>query len=192
MKFCSRLRLRAPRLARPRRRHAAALRVRARAARSTTRTRRSSSAASPTLGGRGAAVPARDRAAARAVDAAGGLPGERRDASSPARCARRSRRRSARVDVGELYTVISLPQISQVYMMFRATLVDLDFGPGPRASRCACSTRTTSRGSALAFRTIARTLRNFFLDRKRRRVSRCACRRLERRPPLPPDLRGAA
>ena len=42
----------------------------------------------------------------------------------------------------------------------------------------------------LAFRTITRTLRNFFLDRKLgtfpTRVSS-----LERRPPVPPDLRGA-
>jgi len=43
---------------------------------------------------------------------------------------------------------------------------------------------------ALAFRTITRTLRNYFLDRKQRafpvRVSS-----LERRPPLPPDLLAA-
>ena len=40
---------------------------------------------------------------------------------------------SARVVVGDLYTMISLPHISQVYMMFRAQLVDLDFGPGPES-----------------------------------------------------------
>ena len=36
----------------------------------------------------------------------------------------------ARVELGELYTVISLPQINQVYMMFRSRLTDVDFGPG--------------------------------------------------------------
>src|SRR6185312_12742980 len=36
----------------------------------------------------------------------------------------------ARVDVHDLYAVISLPQINQVYMMFRARLLDLAFGPG--------------------------------------------------------------
>ena len=36
----------------------------------------------------------------------------------------------ARVELGDLYTVISLPQINQVYMMFRSRLLDLDFGPG--------------------------------------------------------------
>ena len=39
---------------------------------------------------------------------------------------------NARVDVGQLYTVISLPQISQVYMMFRSRLIDRDFGPAHR------------------------------------------------------------
>jgi ADP-ribose pyrophosphatase YjhB (NUDIX family) len=39
----------------------------------------------------------------------------------------------ARVAVGDLYTMISLPHISQVYMMFRARLVDLDFSAGPES-----------------------------------------------------------
>ena len=50
--------------------------------------------------------------------------------SKPAHCAKRSRKRDARVELGDLYTVISLPQINQVYMMFRSRLLDLDFGPG--------------------------------------------------------------
>ena len=40
---------------------------------------------------------------------------------------------SARVDIDDLYTVISLPHISQVYMMFRARLAGGDFGPGPES-----------------------------------------------------------
>src|SRR5438552_14869240 len=39
----------------------------------------------------------------------------------------------ARVVMGDLYTMISLPHISQVYIMFRATLANLDFGPGPES-----------------------------------------------------------
>jgi ADP-ribose pyrophosphatase YjhB (NUDIX family) len=77
----------------------------------------------------------------------------------------------AHVALDELYTVISLPMINQVYMMFRATLQDLDFGPG-------------------TFRTIARTLRNHFLDR-RLGVSVVRVSAIERRPPLPPDLLAA-
>ncbi len=43
------------------------------------------------------------------------------------------RRRARGVEVDELYTVISLPHINQVYVMFRARLLDLDFGPGPES-----------------------------------------------------------
>src|ERR1700752_2973441 len=37
---------------------------------------------------------------------------------------------NARVEIDDLYTMISLPYINQVYVMFRARLVDLGFGPG--------------------------------------------------------------
>ena len=69
--------------------------------------------------------------------------------------------------IGELYTVISLPQINQVYMMFRARLARSALWPGSRrASTCDCSTKRDIPWESLAFRTIARTLRNFFLDRR--------------------------
>ncbi len=78
---------------------------------------------------------------------------------------------NARVEPGDLYTIISLPQINQVYMMFLFDEADIPW-------------------ESIAFRTITRTLRNFFLDRKQGpfpvRVSS-----LERRPPLPPDLLAA-
>jgi ADP-ribose pyrophosphatase YjhB (NUDIX family) len=97
---------------------------------------------------------------------------------------------NARVEVGNLYTVISLPQINQVYMMFRARLLDLDFGPGTESLEVALFDEADIPWESLAFRTITRTLRNFFLDRKLgefpARVSGLA-----RRPPLPPELRAA-
>ena len=97
---------------------------------------------------------------------------------------------NARVEVGELYTLISLPQINQVYMMFRAALIDLDFGPGSESLEVVLFDEAQIPWETLAFRTIGRTLRNYFLDRRLgsfpTRVSSLA-----RRPPLPPDLRGA-
>jgi len=97
----------------------------------------------------------------------------------------------ARVDVGELYTVISLPQISQVYVMFRSRLLDLDFGPGPESLEVRLFHEDEIPWDRIAFRTIARTLRNYFLDRRDGafplRVSA-----LERRARLEPDLAGAA
>jgi len=96
----------------------------------------------------------------------------------------------ARVEVGELYTLISLPQINQVYMMFRARLLDLEFGPGEESLEVALFDEAEIPWEALAFRTIARTMRNYFLDRKRGRFP-LRVSALERPPPLPSDLRGA-
>jgi ADP-ribose pyrophosphatase YjhB (NUDIX family) len=97
---------------------------------------------------------------------------------------------NARVEPGELYTIISLPQINQVYMMFRTRLLDLDFGPGSESLDVKLYEEADIPWESLAFRTITRTLRNYFLDRKLGsfplRVSS-----LERRPPLSPDLLAA-
>jgi ADP-ribose pyrophosphatase YjhB (NUDIX family) len=96
----------------------------------------------------------------------------------------------ARVAVGDLYTMISLPNISQVYMMFRARLVDLDFSAGTESLEVRLFHEDEIPWDEIAFRTIGRTLRNYFLDRKLghfpTRVSV-----LERRSPRP-DLAGAA
>jgi ADP-ribose pyrophosphatase YjhB (NUDIX family) len=98
---------------------------------------------------------------------------------------------NARVDVGELYTVISLPHISQVYMMFRSRLLDRDFGPGPESLEVRLFHEDEVPWERLAFRTIGRTLRNFFLDR-RDGVFPLRVSSLERRARLEPDLSGAA
>ena len=88
----------------------------------------------------------------------------------------------ARVAVGDLYAVISLPQISQVYMMFRARLLDLGFGPGPESLEVRLFDENEMPWESLAFRTIARTL----LGRYRRLIldswTRPTYRRLSGRP----------
>ncbi len=97
---------------------------------------------------------------------------------------------NARVEVGDLYTLISLPQIHQVYMMFRARLLDTDFGPGPESLEVALFDEADIPWETLAFRTITRTLRNYFLDRKEGALP-LRISALKRPAPLPPDLRGA-
>ena len=97
----------------------------------------------------------------------------------------------ARVDVGELYTVISLPQISQVYVMFRSRLLDLDFGPGPESLEVRLFHEDEIPWDRIAFRTIARTLRTFFLERRDGALP-LHVSALERRARLEPDLSGAA
>jgi ADP-ribose pyrophosphatase YjhB (NUDIX family) len=97
---------------------------------------------------------------------------------------------NARVRLGELYAVISLPQISQVYMMFRAELADCDFGPGTESLEVRLFDEAQIPWEELAFRTIARTLRRYFLDRRLGRFG-LHVSVLERRPPLTPDLMAA-
>jgi ADP-ribose pyrophosphatase YjhB (NUDIX family) len=96
----------------------------------------------------------------------------------------------ARVALGALYTVISLPQIDQVYMMFRSRLLDLDFGPGAESLDVRLFEERDVPWEMLAFRTIARTLRNYFVDR-RQGAFPLHVSALERRPPLTPDLLAA-
>ena len=97
----------------------------------------------------------------------------------------------ARVEIIELYTLISLPQINQVYMMFRSRLADLDFGPGAESLEVRLFDERDVPWETLAFRTIARTLRNWFLDRKSGAFP-LRMSALERRGPPPPDLAAAA
>jgi ADP-ribose pyrophosphatase YjhB (NUDIX family) len=96
----------------------------------------------------------------------------------------------ARVELGELYTVISLPQINQVYMMFRSRLLDLAFGPGPEILDVRMFAEIEIPWEAIAFRTIVRTLRNYFLDRRLGRFTMHVSA-IERRAPLTPDLLAA-
>ena len=97
---------------------------------------------------------------------------------------------SARVDIDGLYSLISLPQISQVYMMFRARLVDVDFGPGPESLDVRLFDEEEIPWDRIAFRTIGRTLRNWFLDRKRDAFP-LHVSSLERRVPLPSSFLAA-
>jgi ADP-ribose pyrophosphatase YjhB (NUDIX family) len=87
----------------------------------------------------------------------------------------------ARVEIGELYALISLSQIGQVFMMFRARLLDLDFGPGPESLEVRLFREEDVPWEELAFRTVTRTLRRYFLDRRQGRFP-LRISVLERRP----------
>jgi ADP-ribose pyrophosphatase YjhB (NUDIX family) len=72
----------------------------------------------------------------------------------------------ARVDIEQLYVTLSLPQISQVYMLFRARLVDLDFGAGPESLEVRLFSEHEIPWDELAFRTIGEALKHYYADRK--------------------------
>jgi len=73
---------------------------------------------------------------------------------------------NARVNLGELYMMISLIHVHQVYMIYRAELADLDFGPGTESLEVRLFDEREIPWESIAFRTISRTLRCWFLDRK--------------------------
>jgi ADP-ribose pyrophosphatase YjhB (NUDIX family) len=72
----------------------------------------------------------------------------------------------ARVRDLSLYTLFDLPHISQVYMLFRAELVDLDFAVGEESLEVRLFAESEIPWSELAFPTIGRTLECFFADRR--------------------------
>jgi ADP-ribose pyrophosphatase YjhB (NUDIX family) len=73
----------------------------------------------------------------------------------------------ARVDIGGLYTFYNLPHINQIYLLFRARLLDLDFGPGPESLDVRLFREHEIPWQELAFRTVGETLKNYFADRAR-------------------------
>lgn len=64
----------------------------------------------------------------------------------------------ARVTLGELISVISVPRIGQVHLFFRAHLLDLDFAPGPESLEVGLFAWADIPWDLLAFRTVRTTL----------------------------------
>lgn len=73
---------------------------------------------------------------------------------------------NARVQIEDLYTVYSIPHISQVYMMFRARLLDVDFSPGSESLEVKLVTEEEIPWGELAFAMVKRTLESYLHDRK--------------------------
>ena len=73
---------------------------------------------------------------------------------------------NARVEVQDLYTLYSIPHISQVYLMFRAKLLDLDVSPGTESLEVKLVTEDEIPWDHLAFAMVKRTLTHFLEDRR--------------------------
>lgn len=74
---------------------------------------------------------------------------------------------NANLEISKLYTVISLPHINQIYMLYLAKLVDLNFSAGPESLDVQLFTEEQIPWDNLAFRTIDFTLKRYFEDRKK-------------------------
>jgi ADP-ribose pyrophosphatase YjhB (NUDIX family) len=72
----------------------------------------------------------------------------------------------ARVMLEGLYTMVSVPHISQVHAFFRARLLDLDFAAGVETLEVRLFDEAEIPWDEIAFRTVAMTLRHYFADRR--------------------------
>jgi len=73
---------------------------------------------------------------------------------------------NAQVSIGELYSMYNLPHINQVYLLFRARLLNLDFSPGAESLEVRLFSEADIPWETLAFRAVRLTLQNYFADRK--------------------------
>lgn len=71
---------------------------------------------------------------------------------------------NARVDIQELYITVNLPHINQVYLLFRAQLLDLDFSPGVESLETRLSTKQEIPWQEMAFPTVKVALQHYFED----------------------------
>lgn len=81
----------------------------------------------------------------------------------------------ARISVGEMFTLINVPHISQVHIVYRARLLDLDFAPGDESLEVGLFSEEEIPWDRIAFRTIALTLRHYFEDRRAGRFGFHTC-----------------
>jgi len=73
---------------------------------------------------------------------------------------------NARIEIGELYSMYSLPYINQVHLLFSAKLLDLNFGPGPESLEVKLFTEQEIPWNEIAFRPIKFSLEHYFNERK--------------------------
>jgi ADP-ribose pyrophosphatase YjhB (NUDIX family) len=71
----------------------------------------------------------------------------------------------ARVELAEMFSVLSVPHVNQVHIFYRARLVDLDFGPGTESLEVELFAESAIPWPEIAFRTVSTTLRHFYADR---------------------------
>ncbi len=74
---------------------------------------------------------------------------------------------NARVEIGQLYAVFSIPHVNQVYLLFLAKLLDLDFYAGEESLETRLFREDEIPWDQLAFATVRNTLTHYFGDRVR-------------------------
>jgi ADP-ribose pyrophosphatase YjhB (NUDIX family) len=73
---------------------------------------------------------------------------------------------NARVEIGPLYALYNIPHINQVYILFRARLLDTDFGPSHETLEARLFSESEIPWNEIAFATVRNTLTHYYGDRK--------------------------
>lgn len=71
----------------------------------------------------------------------------------------------ARVEVGQLFSFINVTYIGQIYTLYLARLLDLDFGPGEESLEVELMSEEQIPWGELAFPTVKLSLEDYFADR---------------------------
>ncbi|MEE9343580.1 MAG: NUDIX hydrolase [Gammaproteobacteria bacterium] len=71
----------------------------------------------------------------------------------------------ARINLLGLYSLFSIPSISQVYMLFRGEIIDGEFSPGIESLECKLFSESEIPWDQLAFKVVHETLKQYYSDR---------------------------
>lgn len=72
----------------------------------------------------------------------------------------------AKIEIESLYCMYNIPRIGQIYVLFKADLVDGQFGAGPETIECRLFEEHEIPWADLAFPSVQHTLQHYFEDRK--------------------------
>jgi ADP-ribose pyrophosphatase YjhB (NUDIX family) len=72
----------------------------------------------------------------------------------------------AHIELGDMFSILSVPHINQVHVFYSARLLDLDFAAGVESLEVRLFDEASVPWEELAFRTVARTLKLYFEDRR--------------------------
>lgn len=77
---------------------------------------------------------------------------------------------NANVEISSLYAVYSLPHISQVYILFRARLIDINFFPGIESLETKLFDEREIPWNDIAFKVIHDSLKRFIEERRQNKI----------------------
>ena len=73
---------------------------------------------------------------------------------------------NARVEIGPLYALYNIPHIHQVYILFRARLLDTDISPGAETLEVRLFAESEIPWDRIAFASVRNTLTHYYADRR--------------------------